>query len=57
MAQKKSKQAAKKTTQEAPMNAQDFVKLRRNRNLAVFGGIIFLCVVFYLITIERLAGV
>ncbi len=33
---------------------EEFVAMRRRRNLAVFGGIIFLCVLFYLITIVRL---
>lgn len=39
---------------ETQMTALDFIALRRRRNFAVFGGIIFLCVVFYLITIVRL---
>ena len=35
---------------------EEFVALRRRRNLAVFGGIVLLCVIFYLITIIRLGG-
>jgi len=46
----KSTRDAKEPTPE------QFVALRRSRNLAVFGGIILLCVIFYLITIVRLGG-
>jgi len=35
---------------------EEFIALRRRRNLAVFGGIVLLCVIFYLITIIRLGG-
>lgn len=56
MAKKKTKPIAKPVKDDVPMNAQDFINLRRRRNYAVFGGIVFLCVVFYVITIERLAG-
>jgi hypothetical protein len=34
----------------------DFMALRRRRNYAVLGGIVFLCVLFYLITILRLGA-
>ena len=47
-------QASKAVDQGQQMKAEDFIVLRRRRNFAVFGGIIFLCVVFYLITIVRL---
>lgn len=33
---------------------EEFIVLRRRRNRAVFAGIVFLCVIFYLITIVRL---
>jgi len=33
---------------------EEFVAMRRRRNFAVFGGIVLLCVIFYLITIVRL---
>ncbi|MCE2516281.1 MAG: hypothetical protein J4F41_00310 [Alphaproteobacteria bacterium] len=32
----------------------EFIALRRRRNFAVFGAIVLLCVIFYLITIVRL---
>lgn len=35
------------------IKAKDFHDLRRRRNYAVFGGIILLCLVFYMITIIR----
>ena len=41
---------------ETGMSVQEFRKLRRRRNYAVFGGIILLCLVFYLITIFRGVG-
>ena len=47
---------ADKTSEDKQMKADDFVALRRRRNFAVFGGIIFLCVAFYLITIVRLGA-
>jgi hypothetical protein len=43
----------KKTEQLTP---EQFIALRRSRNFAVFGGIVLLCVIFYLITIVRLGG-
>jgi hypothetical protein len=42
-----------KTEQPTP---EQFIALRRSRNFAVFGGIVLLCVIFYLITIIRLGG-
>ncbi|XDZ65088.1 hypothetical protein AB8880_09140 [Alphaproteobacteria bacterium LSUCC0684] len=44
-----------KNTSDQPTPEQ-FIALRRRRNLAVFGGIVLLCVIFYLITIIRLGG-
>ncbi len=41
-------------TENKTPSPDEFVAMRRRRNLAVFGGIIFLCVLFYLITIVRL---
>lgn len=35
---------------------EEFVAMRRKRNLAVFGGIILLCFIFYAITFVQLAG-
>ena len=43
------------TDKKSP-SPEEYVALRRRRNLAVFGGIIFLCVLFYLITIVRLGA-
>ena len=34
----------------------EFVALRRRRYFAVFGAIVLLCVIFYLITVVRLGG-
>ena len=45
-----------KQTVEAGMNSKEFQALRRRRNYAVFGGIMLLCVIFYLITIVRVGG-
>lgn len=36
---------------------EEFIALRRRRNLAVFAGIVLLCVIFYVITIARLGVV
>jgi len=36
--------------------AKEFVALRRRRNLAVFGAIMLLCLIFYAITILRMGG-
>ena len=35
---------------------EEFVAMRRKRNLAVFAGIILLCLIFYAITFVQLAG-
>lgn len=35
---------------------QEFVAMRRKRNLAVFAGIVVLCLVFYAITFVQLSG-
>jgi hypothetical protein len=43
-------------TENKTPTPEEYVALRRRRNLAVFGGIVFLCVVFYLITIIRLGA-
>ncbi|CAI8432337.1 MAG: Uncharacterised protein [SAR116 cluster bacterium MED-G04] len=48
--------ADKPETIEAGMNSKEFQALRRRRNYAVFGGIMLLCVIFYLITIVRVGG-
>jgi hypothetical protein len=46
--------AKKKRGSNKTMMAEDYMAMRRRRNFAVLGGIIFLCVLFYLITIVRL---
>ena len=38
---------------EGGMSAREFQALRKRRNYAVFGGILLLCLIFYLITILR----
>ena len=47
---------AKKPEQKQEPTPQEFVALRRRRNLTVFGGIMLLAVIFYIITIIRVGG-
>ena len=42
--------------EEKQPTAREFVALRRRRNLAVFGAIMLLCLIFYAITILRMGG-
>jgi hypothetical protein len=37
-------------------SSEEFMARRRRRNIAVFGAIVLLCVMFYLITIIRVGG-
>ncbi|MGC6484527.1 MAG: hypothetical protein ACON4P_02555 [Candidatus Puniceispirillales bacterium] len=47
---------AEKQTPPTQPTPEEFVALRQRRNLAVLAGIMFLCVIFYLITIIRIGG-
>lgn len=38
------------------LSPEEFAARRRGRNFAVFGAILLLCVIFYLITIIRIGG-
>lgn len=47
---------AEKLTPPSRPTPQEFIALRRRRNLAVFSGIMLLCVIFFIITIIRIGG-
>ena len=40
----------------AGMSAREFQALRRRRNYAVFGGILLLCLIFYVMTFVKVAN-
>ena len=47
---------ARNRNAEAGMNAKEFQALRRRRNYAVLGCILFLCLLFYVMTFVKVAN-
>jgi uncharacterized membrane protein (DUF485 family) len=48
--------AKDKTAHTQAPTPEEYIALRRRRNYAVLGGIVFLCMLFYLITVIRLGA-